>query len=74
MLTDLQVPFVDINLEKYPERRYEMQERTGRRTVPQIFFNSKHIGGYDDIKKLVRYSFGFHTLQFCEKKGGEPEG
>ena len=52
-LTDLGVPFVDVNLEKYPERRYEMQERTGRRTVPQIFFNSKHIGGYDDMKKLV---------------------
>ena len=54
MLTDMQVPYADINLEKYPERRYEMQERTGRRTVPQIFFNSKHIGGFDDLKKLVR--------------------
>ena len=69
MLTDLQVPFVDVNLEKYPERRYEMQERTGRRTVPQIFFNSKHIGGYDDIKKLVRYSLVF-TLRFCEEGEG----
>ena len=52
-LSDLQVPYVDVNLEKYPERRYEMEEKTGRRTVPQIFFNSKHIGGYDDLKKLV---------------------
>lgn len=53
LLSDLQVPFVDVNLEKYPERRYDMQERTGRRTVPQIFFNSKHIGGFDELKKLV---------------------
>lgn len=53
LLTDLEVPYADVNLEKYPERRYEMQERTGRRTVPQIFFNAKHIGGYDDMKKLV---------------------
>lgn len=53
LLNDLQVPFVEVNLEKHPERRYEMQEKTGRRTVPQIFFNSKHIGGYDDLKKLV---------------------
>ena len=53
LLGDLQVPYVDVNLEKYPERRYEMEEKTGRRTVPQIFFNSKHIGGYDDLKKLV---------------------
>lgn len=56
LLSDLQVPYVDVNLEKYPERRYEMEEKTGRRTVPQIFFNSKHIGGYDDLKKLVSQS------------------
>ena len=49
-----QVPFVEVNLDHYPDRRYEMQEKTGRRTVPQIFFNSKHIGGFDDLKKLVR--------------------
>ena len=53
LLTDIEVPFVDVNLEKFPERRYEMQEKTGRRTVPQIFFNAMHIGGYDDLKKLV---------------------
>lgn len=52
-LNDLGVPFVDVNLEKHPERRYEMQEKTGRRTVPQIFFNSKHVGGYDDLKKMA---------------------
>ncbi len=54
LLSDLQVPYVAVCLEKFPERRYEMQERTGRRSVPQIFFNAKHIGGYDDMKKLVR--------------------
>ena len=53
LLSDLEIPFVDVNLEKFPERRYEMQEKTGRRTVPQVFFNSMHIGGYDDLKKLV---------------------
>ncbi len=57
LLNDLDVPFVEVNLEKYPERRYEMQEKTGRRTVPQIFFNAKHIGGYDDLKKQVSPSF-----------------
>ena len=71
MLRDLQVPFVDVNLEKYPERRYEMQERTGRRTVPQIFFNSNHIGGYDDIKKLVRCSLVHRHFSSGEK--GEAE-
>lgn len=61
-LTELQVPFIEVNLEKFPERRYEMQERTGRRTVPQIFFNAKHIGGYDNLKKLV---------SFCGRRGKE---
>ena len=48
------VPYYDINLEKYPERIHEMQERTGRRTVPQIFFNNKHIGGWGELKQLVK--------------------
>jgi GrxC family glutaredoxin len=52
VISDHQVPFVEVNLDRYPERRHEMQERTGRRTVPQIFFNDKHIGGFDDLKKL----------------------
>ena len=53
LLTEVGVPYVDINLDAYPERRAEVQERTGRRTVPQIFFNDKHIGGCDELRKLV---------------------
>jgi glutaredoxin len=52
LLADLQVPYVEVNLDRHPERRYEMQEKTGRRTVPQIFFNDKHIGGFENLKKL----------------------
>lgn len=29
-----------------------MLERTGRKTVPQIFFGDQHIGGFDDLVKL----------------------
>jgi len=53
LLTEVGVPYVDINLDTYPERRAELQERTGQRTVPQIFFNDKHIGGCDELRKLV---------------------
>jgi glutaredoxin 3 len=28
--------------------------RTGRRTVPQIFINELHVGGYDDLVDLDR--------------------
>ena len=54
LLSTHKVPYYDINLEKYRERIWEMQERTGRRTVPQIFFNDKHIGGWDELKQLVK--------------------
>jgi glutaredoxin 3 len=31
-----------------------MIERTGRRTVPQIFIDERHIGGFDDLSALDR--------------------
>ena len=30
----------------------EIEEKTGRDTVPQIFINDKHIGGFDDLSEL----------------------
>ena len=32
-----------------PARRQEMMQKTGRRTVPQIYIGALHIGGYDDL-------------------------
>lgn len=32
--------------------RAEMQEKTGRTSVPQIFFGDQHIGGFDDMAAL----------------------
>lgn len=37
-----------------PERRAEMMERTGRRTVPQVFIGDTHVGGYDELSALDR--------------------
>lgn len=34
------------------ELRREMEERSGRRTVPQIFIGEHHVGGYDDLRAL----------------------
>jgi glutaredoxin 3 len=41
---------VRVDLE--PERRQEMMEKTGRRTVPQIYIGNLHVGGYDDLVAL----------------------
>lgn len=69
LLGNYNIPYCDVDLSKYPERRYEMKERTGRSSVPQIFFNSQHIGGWDDIKLLVRETgetvFLFRTSSCC---------
>jgi len=43
---------VRVDLE--PERRLEMMQKTGRRTVPQIYIGALHVGGYDDLVALDR--------------------
>jgi glutaredoxin 3 len=43
---------VRVDLE--PQRRQEMMERTGRRTVPQIYIGDTHVGGCDELYDLER--------------------
>jgi glutaredoxin 3 len=43
---------VRVDLE--PARRQEMMDRTGRRSVPQIYIGGLHVGGYDDLVALDR--------------------
>jgi len=43
---------VRVDLE--PARRVEMMEKSGRRTVPQIWIGERHIGGCDDLYDLER--------------------
>jgi len=51
-LEDMGLPFLDINLDKFKGARQLMVEKTGRKTVPQIFFNDKHIGGWSNFNGL----------------------
>ena len=41
-----------IRVDLQPARRVEMMERTGRRTVPQIYIEDRHVGGFDDLAAL----------------------
>lgn len=43
-----------IDIEAEPARRDEMIERSGRRTVPQIWIGERHVGGFDDLAALDR--------------------
>ena len=55
-LEDMGLPFLDINLDKFKGARQLMVEKTGRKTVPQIFFNDKHVGGWSNFNGLVSSS------------------
>ena len=43
-----------IRVDLEPQRRQEMMDRTGRRTVPQIYVGERHVGGFDDLAALDR--------------------
>ncbi len=43
-----------IRIDLAPEQREEMMRRTGRRTVPQIYIDDRHVGGFDDLAALDR--------------------
>jgi glutaredoxin 3 len=42
----------EIRVDTDPDARAKMMEATGRRTVPQIFIGSTHVGGCDDLIAL----------------------
>jgi glutaredoxin 3 len=44
----------EIRIDTNPQERATMMEITGRRTVPQIFVGSTHVGGCDDLVALDR--------------------
>ena len=41
-----------IQVDTVPELKIAMMEKTGRRTVPQIYIGERHIGGFDDLRAL----------------------
>lgn len=44
--------FERIQVDDEPGRRTEMTRLSGRVTVPQIFINGRHVGGYTDLAAL----------------------
>jgi glutaredoxin 3 len=41
-----------IRVDLQPELRIEMMQKTGRRTVPQIYIEDRHIGGFEELRAL----------------------
>ena len=47
-ITEIEKIRVDLD----PRQREEMVQKTGRRTVPQIYIGDAHVGGFDELAAL----------------------
>lgn len=52
LLDSKKIMYQEIHVDEEPAKLKEMMERSGRKTVPQIFINDKSIGGFDDLHAL----------------------
>jgi GrxC family glutaredoxin len=48
------IEYTEVDVTEDRALQKEMIERTGRQSVPQIFFGTEHIGGYDDLVKYLQ--------------------
>jgi glutaredoxin 3 len=54
LLVDKGVAIEKVRVDLDPSRRAEMTQKSGRRTVPQIWIGERHVGGCDDLYELER--------------------
>jgi len=71
LLDDEGWPYNEISLTDYPEKRDDMLKLADRLTVPQIFFNAKHVGGATELGELFK-SGDVHSLYEEMLKGEAP--
>ena len=58
------VPFNEINIALEEGKREEMLTKSnGRKTIPQIFFNDLHIGGYQELRELEKNGALINSLK-----------
>jgi len=53
LLEEYQISYQEIDVTHNPSLRQWLLEKTGQRTVPQIFFDDKSIGGYTELAKFL---------------------
>jgi glutaredoxin 3 len=69
LLTRKGVRFEDVVVSREPDRLAEMEARSGRRSVPQIFVGDHHIGGFDELCSLDKS--GELDKLLADLKGGD---
>ena len=54
LLTAKEIDYQDISVDNNAELRGKLITKSGRNTVPQIWFGNQHIGGFDELRDLER--------------------
>jgi len=52
LLQERGIVYEEIDVSGDPSMRLELVQRTGRRTVPQIFIDGRSIGGYEELEAM----------------------
>jgi len=68
-LKKLALDFTERDVTMDEAAREEMFQRSGRRTVPQIFIGAHHVGGWDDLSKLRA-----HEVHLLAEKNNDHHG
>ena len=54
LLEDQGIDYAEIDVSRDAGKLAEMIERSNRRTVPQIFFDAVHVGGFEDLVSYLK--------------------
>eukprot|EP00095_Tigriopus_kingsejongensis_P004820 maker-scaffold769_size100554-snap-gene-0.19 protein:Tk04820 transcript:maker-scaffold769_size100554-snap-gene-0.19-mRNA-1 annotation:"PREDICTED: uncharacterized protein LOC102804375" len=74
-LQELKLPYTEVSVDRFPAHVREwVKERTGKSSVPQIFFNEEHIGGNAEFQKLVADQDAFDNALRGLHQNNPPEG
>lgn len=52
LLDEKGMPFTEVNLDGKDQELVDLRERTGQRTVPQIFIDDEFIGGFSELSAM----------------------
>ena len=69
------IPYTEISLSTHPQRRSDVLVLSDRLSVPQVFFNEKHIGGADETIALLKQwdEEGSAQKKFQEEVESKPD-
>ena len=55
LLNKKNIPYKEINIAIEEGKMHEMLSKSnGKRTIPQIFFDNHHVGGYEELRALEK--------------------